>query len=190
MMWWRLQADGIFRRMLALQDKADLHATDVMRAARWKKVEPLAKSYIGNTIHLLGAQPASRPSHSLALWNSHLRGCVNATRECLLALRRYLVGAGQMTEPAMLSFVLRRARASVPIMGGADKLQRRLQKAALAVFGSADSGPRVQAALLVRAMALLLPAPALDNVLKVRNLTVAFTQCSPLQRAATAHLLD
>lgn len=75
-----------------------------------------------------------------------------------------------MTDPAMLSFVLRRARASVPIMGGFDKLQRRLQKAALAVFGSADSGPRVQAALLVRAMALLLPAPALDNVLKASHL--------------------
>ena len=42
-----------------------------------------------------------------------------------------------------------------------------LQKVALKVFGAADSGPRVQAALLIRAMAMLLPAPALDNALKV-----------------------
>ena len=67
----------------------------------------------------------------------------------------------------MLSYVLRRARASVPLYGNFDKLLRRLQKVALRVFGSADSGPRVQAALLTRAMAMQLPAPALDNALKV-----------------------
>ena len=41
--------------MLALEDVEDLHAVDVMRAQRWKTVEPLVKSYFGNTIHLLGA---------------------------------------------------------------------------------------------------------------------------------------
>ena len=49
--------------MLGLQDKAELHATDVVRAARWKKVEPLAKSYIGNTIHLLGVHPLPLPTN-------------------------------------------------------------------------------------------------------------------------------
>jgi nucleolar complex protein 2 len=68
----------------------------------------------------------------------------------------------------MLLYVLRRARASVPLYGGFDKLVRRLQKVALRVFGSADSGPRLQAALLIRSMAMLLPAPALDNALKAR----------------------
>jgi hypothetical protein len=29
----------------------------VMRAQRWKTVEPLVKSYFGNTIHLLGRSP-------------------------------------------------------------------------------------------------------------------------------------
>ena len=67
----------------------------------------------------------------------------------------------------MLSYVLRRARASVPLYGGFDKLLRRMQKVGLRVFGAADTGPRVQAALLIRAMAMLLPAPALDNALKV-----------------------
>ena len=59
--------------MLALQDKADLHASDVMRAPRWKKVEPLAKSYIGNTIHLLGQDPPLPPSQSHNLF--HLLDC-------------------------------------------------------------------------------------------------------------------
>ena len=48
------QAAGIFRRMLGAEGVADLHAADVMRAQRWKTVEPLVKSYFGNTIHLLG----------------------------------------------------------------------------------------------------------------------------------------
>ena len=49
-----MQADGIFRRMLGAEEIADRHAADVMRAQRWKTVEPLVKSYFGNTIHLLG----------------------------------------------------------------------------------------------------------------------------------------
>ena len=39
---------------LALRVWRILHAVDVMRAQRWKNVEPLVKSYFGNTIHLLG----------------------------------------------------------------------------------------------------------------------------------------
>jgi len=91
--------------------------------------------------------------------------------------------AGQLTDPAMLSYVLRRARASVPLYGGFDKLLRRLQKVSLRVFGAADSGPRVQAALLIRAMAMLLPAPALDNALKVASC------CSVLSTVASCFLL-
>ena len=57
--------------MLALQDKAELHATHVMRAARWKKVEPLAKSYIGNTIHLLGAHRHCPPFNTALVLSSN-----------------------------------------------------------------------------------------------------------------------
>jgi nucleolar complex protein 2 len=71
-----------------------------------------------------------------------------------------------MTESSMLAFILRRARASVALLAPYDKLRRRLLKAALALFGSAEAAPRVQAALLVRAMALALPPPALDACLK------------------------
>lgn len=39
----------------------------------------------------------------------------------------------------------------------------------LQLFGSADSAPRVQALLLIRQVALVLPQPALDNCLKVQE---------------------
>ena len=68
----------------------------------------------------------------------------------------------------MLTFILRRLRASTVLLAPYEKLQRRLLKAALGLFGSADNAPRVQAILLVRQMALDLPQPALDNCLKVR----------------------
>ena len=69
----------------------------------------------------------------------------------------------------MLAFILRRLRASTPLLAPYDKLQRRLLKSALGLFGSGDNAARVQAVLLVRQMALDLPQPALDNCLKVRG---------------------
>ncbi len=48
------QADGLLRRMLGNEDAAADKATDVTRLPRWRKVEPLAKSYLGNTLHILG----------------------------------------------------------------------------------------------------------------------------------------
>jgi len=74
---------------------------------------------------------------------------------------------GALTDGAMLAFILRRLRASTVLLAPYEKLQRRLLKAALGLFGSADNAPRVQAVLLVRQMALELPQPALDNCLKV-----------------------
>lgn len=50
------QADGLLRRMLGNTDQAADQATAVTRQPRWRKVEPLAKSYLGNTLHLLGAE--------------------------------------------------------------------------------------------------------------------------------------
>jgi nucleolar complex protein 2 len=72
-----------------------------------------------------------------------------------------------LTDGAMLTFILRRLRASTVMLAPYDKLQRRLLKSALGLFGSADNAPRVQAILLVRQMAMDLPQPALDNCLKV-----------------------
>lgn len=67
----------------------------------------------------------------------------------------------------MLTFILRRLRASTLLLAPYEKLQRRLLKMAFSLFGSADNATRVQAILLVRQMALELPQPALDNCLKV-----------------------
>ena len=47
------EADTIFKRILGV-DGEELEYTALGKLQRWKKVEPLIKSYIGNTIHLLG----------------------------------------------------------------------------------------------------------------------------------------
>lgn len=38
----------------AKQQAAPLTAAALIRLPRWKKLEPLIKSYLGNTLHLLG----------------------------------------------------------------------------------------------------------------------------------------
>ena len=74
---------------------------------------------------------------------------------------------GQMTDASMLAFILRRLRQSIVFFTPYSKLQRRLLKAALTLFGTCpDHPPRIQAILLVRAMALKLPPPSLDSCLK------------------------
>ena len=54
---------------------------------------------------------------------------------------------GALTDGAMLTFILRRLRASTVLMAPFEKLQRKLLKAALGLFGSADNAPRVQVRL-------------------------------------------
>ena len=46
------QADGIFRTLLGVG--ADVAPKAVSKAGRWRKLEPLCKSYLGNALHLLG----------------------------------------------------------------------------------------------------------------------------------------
>lgn len=84
----------------------------------------------------------------------------------------------------MLAFILRRVRASVVFLAPFSKLQRRFLKAALQVFGSAEDSPRVQAILLVRAMALALPPPAIDACLK--GVYRAFSANAKFVNAASA----
>ena len=138
------------------------------RLPRWRKAEPLAKSYLGNTLHILGAL-------AVGLWHaissrrcrSLLRGCL-----CLLpGLGDTAVGppAGNMTNAGMQAFILRRLRASAVFLRPFEKLTRKLLKAALQLFGTADDrAVRVQAILFVRQVAIVLPQPALDMCLKVR----------------------
>eukprot|EP00887_Chlorella_sp_A99_P000978 scaffold5.g978.t1 len=51
------EADAIFRGLLGLGPGAAPAA--LARAPRWRKAEPLIKSYLGNTLHLLGAMTDS-----------------------------------------------------------------------------------------------------------------------------------
>ena len=77
------------------------------------------------------------------------------------------VCVGQMTDSAMLTFTLRRLRASVVLLAPFFKLQRKFLRQVLTIFGGADKAPRLQALLFIRHMAAVLPPPALDLALKV-----------------------
>ncbi|CAL5219709.1 g1599 [Coccomyxa viridis] len=48
------EADQIFRQLLGVSTDAELASGAVKRQPRWNKVEPLLKSYLGNSLHLLG----------------------------------------------------------------------------------------------------------------------------------------
>ena len=48
------EADGIFLRMLGLDKLTNVTARDVQKAKRLSKVEGLLKSFLGNSLHLLG----------------------------------------------------------------------------------------------------------------------------------------
>lgn len=120
------EADGIFLRMLGLDKLNSVTARDVQKAKRLSKVEGLLKSFLGNSLHLLG----------------------------------------QMTDSAMLTFMLRRLRVSVVLLAPFAKLQRKFLKQVLTIFGGADKAPRLQALLFIRRMAAALPPPALELALK------------------------
>lgn len=78
-----------------------------------------------------------------------------------------------MTDSAMLSFTLRRLRASVVLLAPFVKLQKKFLRQVLTIFGGADKAPRLQALLFLRQMAAMLPPPALELALKV-SLPVAW----------------
>ena len=63
--------------------------------------------------------------------------------------------------------MLQRMRGLVPLLAASPRLQRKLMQHCLTLFGSDERGPSLQALLLIRQMALLLPEPALDLALKV-----------------------
>ncbi|KAK9822072.1 hypothetical protein WJX74_004970 [Apatococcus lobatus] len=117
---------SLFARMLGFK-AGELPPPDKLtKSDRWRKCEPLAKSFLGNTLHLL----------------SHL------------------------TESGSIAYVLQRMRALVPLLAASQRLQRKLLQHCLTLFGSDQRGPALQALLLIRQMALLLPDPALDLALK------------------------
>lgn len=78
-----------------------------------------------------------------------------------------------MTDSGMLTFTLRRLRASVVLLAPFVKLQKKFLRQVLTIFGGADKAPRLQALLFIRQMAAMLPPPALELALKV-----ALSYCS------------
>lgn len=75
-----------------------------------------------------------------------------------------------LTEPldgAMCGFVLRRLRASVPLIGKKVKLMKKVLLCVLGFFASEAKSPRVQAIMLVREMVLKLGDNATDMCMKV-----------------------
>lgn len=83
-----------------------------------------------------------------------------------------------MTDSGMLTFTLRRLRASVVLLAPFVKLQKKFLRQVLTIFGGADKAPRLQALLFIRQMAAMLPPPALELALKVA-LSVLFCVRNP-----------
>ena len=119
-------ADGILRGLLGVESRDDEDAFKPHANARWKKVQPLAKSYIGNTLHLLG----------------------------------------NLTDAEMTAMVIRQLKTVTPFMATFERLTKRVTRSALHCFGSGEPSVRVQAILLLRAMAVGLPPPSLERVAK------------------------
>jgi len=122
-------ADVILRGLLGVESRDEETNDAAFKPhvnARWKKVQPLAKSYIGNTLHLLG----------------------------------------NLTDPEMTAMVIRQLKIVTPFMVTFERLTKRVTRSALHCFGSGEPSVRVQAILLLRAMAVGLPPPALERVAK------------------------
>ena len=105
---------------------------------------------------------------SLSISNNHL-----TSQHVRLNSARTWGCAVQVTDEAMLAFLLRRVRESAVFLVSSERLQRRLLRAALGVFGEGSASPRLQALLLLRALALHLPQPMPSNVLKVCHMLLA-----------------
>lgn len=160
----------------AAATKAYDTTADVLKSPRWRKVALLAKRWVvqvvyvsasvsscdcvgrgvqsieGRALALLIKKPVCNfPALQTALCTHcsvhiHTTHTTHTTRS-FLGNSLHLLSAS--TESAMLAFVLRRLRASAPFYGPFAKIQRRTLRAALGIFGSADSAPRVQVRLLL-----------------------------------------
>lgn len=85
------------------------------------------------------------------------------------------MAAAELTDEAMTVFMLRHLRQSTAFLVVSERLQRKLLKHLLQLFGQGETAARVQAILFIRQMAVVLPPPTLSLAMKV---------CSPLFRAS------
>jgi hypothetical protein len=79
--------------------------------------------------------------------------------------------SGHAASPGMLAFILRKLRACIPLMVGAERLQRLYMRQAITIFGTHEGAARVQAFLFVRQMAGSLPGPVKDYAMKVTTVS-------------------
>jgi hypothetical protein len=47
------EMDGILRALLGMDGQDSSKAADVAKLPRWRKMEPLVRSYVGNALHIL-----------------------------------------------------------------------------------------------------------------------------------------
>lgn len=71
-------------------------------------------------------------------------------------------------------FILRKLRVSIPFMASFQRLQRKYMRQAISIFSSNEAATRVQALLFIRQMATTLPAPAMDQAVKVTSFSFLF----------------
>ncbi|KAI5071127.1 hypothetical protein GOP47_0013378 [Adiantum capillus-veneris] len=119
------EMDHVFRKILGI-DAKDGFVFEPEKISRWKKVEPLVKSYFGNTLHILT----------------------------------------QMTDNQMISFTLKRLKASTCFLGALPRFARKYLKVALHFWGRGEGSVSLVSFLFVREMALLLGTDQLDACLK------------------------
>lgn len=119
------EIDGVFKKILGVDVKEGF-VFDSEKHARWKKVEPLVKSYFGNTLHILT----------------------------------------QMTDNHMISFTMKRLKASTCFLAALPRFARKYLKVALNFWGRGEGTVSLVSFLFVREMALLMGTDQLDACLK------------------------
>ena len=77
------------------------------------------------------------------------------------------VATADMTDEAMVVFLLRHLRPCIPFLVSSERLQRKCLKQVLQLFGEGKTRVRVQAVLFLRQMAVALPPPFLSLAMKV-----------------------
>ncbi|GLC56106.1 hypothetical protein PLESTB_001065000 [Pleodorina starrii] len=141
MMFMLREADGIFRRLLGLPPLSDTAAAS------------------GGQQQQQGGGKGAGDLTKNSRWRK-----VGPLVKSFWGNSVHLVGT--VTDPALLAFTLRRLRASVSLLAPFARLRDRFLRSCLGVFGGGEVAPRLQAFLAIRAMAVSLPQPALDNCLK------------------------
>lgn len=92
----------------------------------------------------------------------------------------------QMTEPKMLTFVLKYSQSVVPLFAAFPKIAKRLIKVLFNIWSASEQAPKILAFLNIRSMATMMPYPFINICLKgiylnyVRNSKFVNPTSSPL----------